>query len=203
MGVPYPPPPRKDLFLRLLTDLNGRHCCFPTVDKTSPFTNILSIITSFFFPQRVAACCGQREGTWWGRCQRLNPQNLVLCRLTRQWGLCRCDSLKDLDRGRAFWVVRVATTPLQGCLREGGKRVRESNARPEAEGAEGERQRGRLEDAPPPALTVDQGPASKGTQVAFEAGKARKQKSLQGLLPGLAFCLFTLIQSDKHLLSAC
>lgn len=105
-----------DLFPRLLTYVNGRHCFFPTVDKTSPFTNIWSMIVSFFFSRWVAASCGQHGGTRWARCQRPNPRDLVLCSLTRQWGLGRGDHLKDLEMGRSSWIVQVDTMPLQGSL---------------------------------------------------------------------------------------
>lgn len=66
----------------------------------------------------------------------------------------------------------------QGCLEEGGRRLRESEVRIEAEVTERDRKRGRLEDAPCLALTVEDGSMSQGMQEALEAGEGKETSSL-------------------------
>jgi len=39
-------------------------------------------------------------------------------------GICRCDFVKDLERGRLSWIIQMGPMQAQGSLQKRGRRVR-------------------------------------------------------------------------------
>lgn len=97
-----------------LTPIMQRRQLRHTENHTANLGHSLDLETPPFLATHTARGALKEEHCGRARCPHSDAQNTRPCLLTWQNGICKCDDMKDLEKGRISWGLQVDPMSPQG-----------------------------------------------------------------------------------------